>query len=104
MRRIFTNLFRTSKPAPASKGEETASTHCGECNEFKDILYLIMDGEASKDQETFFAKHAEDCAPCLDHYNIEKSVLDTIKEKISKKSCPKELINSIKDQINESPS
>ncbi len=104
MRRIFTNLFKSSKTAEISKGgRASASAHCGECNEFKDILYLIMDGEATKDQETFFTKHVEDCAPCLDHYNIEKSVLNTIKDKISKKTCPGELIEAIKNKINESP-
>ncbi len=45
--------------------------------------------------------NADECLPCLDQYNLEKSILEMIKSKLEKKSCPEELLQEIKLQIAE---
>jgi mycothiol system anti-sigma-R factor len=101
MRRLFTNWFKPSKPITA--GSEHVQANCSACNDFKEVLYLIMDGEATKEQEAFFKQHIDECAPCLDHYNIEQSMVRIIREKLDKKTCPEQIIRAIKAKIDESP-
>lgn len=86
----LTNLFRPS-----------ATKDCGnpDCVKMMESLHLIIDGEVTPEEKEYFRKHLDDCQPCFDHYNVEKSLLESIRTKINKKSCPEQVILNIKDQI-----
>jgi len=70
-----------------------------DCRKLVDILELIIDKEASPEQEQFFKNHIEGCAPCLDHYEIDEAMHSLIKEKLEKKECKTSLLDSIKSEI-----
>lgn len=78
--------------------------HNGDCSKVVKIINTIIDGEATTEEEQFFEEHIEKCTPCLDHYNIEKSILEKVKEKITRKSCPENTIQSIREKIKEESS
>ena len=69
---------------------------CPRCIE---LLELITDGEASPEEEKQFSKHINDCLPCFETYNLEKSIKDMLRNKLEKKQVPEDLILSIKEKI-----
>jgi len=88
---IANNLTRMDK------GKEIS-----ECKECMHALHLLIDGEASNHQKQFLEKHLEECMPCFERYNLDKSVKEILKTKIEKKPVPSALIANIKDKLNES--
>ena len=64
-------------------------------------LYLMVDGEASGEQEEFFNNHIDKCIPCFDSYSLEKSVKTFLQTRIEHKSVPIQLISDIKNKIRE---
>ena len=70
------------------------------CSECLQSLQLLVDGEATIDQEKYFRKHLDECTPCYDFYNLEKCVKEIIQKKIEKKEVPPALLQSIKEKIN----
>lgn len=80
--------------------ENVASISCPNCQKFVDILYLILDNEATEEQKDFFRFHIDKCAKCLEHYQIEKALWDKIKIKLDdKKCCPDCLVDTIREKI-----
>lgn len=72
------------------------------CNDFEKclkILNLMLDNEATVDQEAFFNSHIEKCMVCFAHYNIEKQLRQLIKTKVNHKAIPQELASEIRDRI-----
>lgn len=72
------------------------------CNDFEKclrILNLILDNEATENQEAFFNAHIEGCMVCFAHYNIEKQLRQLIKTKVNHKPIPQELVSEIRDRI-----
>jgi anti-sigma factor (TIGR02949 family) len=91
-----TNWFRN---AFGTKQEETPCKQNGDCLK---NLQLIMDGEASEEEQREFTKHIEECMPCYRHYNLEKTIKQVLKAKCTNVAVPAELIESIKSKIRES--
>jgi len=72
------------------------------CKEFEKclmILNLMLDNEATKEQEAFFHDHIVKCKVCFAHYNIEKQLRLLIKTKVNQKPIPSELVSEIRNQI-----
>lgn len=72
------------------------------CSDFEKcfkILNLMLDNEATEDQEVFFYDHIEKCKSCFAHYNIEKQLRQLIKTKVNHKPIPNELSAEIRDRI-----
>jgi anti-sigma factor (TIGR02949 family) len=65
-------------------------------------LQLVVDGEATKEQEDFFMNHLDECIPCYNFYQVEKSVKEVLQNKICKKEAPSHLIHQIRNQIGQS--
>ena len=72
------------------------------CTECLHSLQLLVDGEASKEQEEYFTSHLDECIPCYNAFNVDKSVKEFIQKKIEKKLVPASLIDKIKSAINQS--
>ncbi len=83
-----------------NESQEPTSMSCPKCDEFVDILYLILDCEATEEQKIFFKEHIEKCEKCLKHYQIEKELWSKIKGKLEdKKCCPGCLVDTIREKI-----
>lgn len=72
---------------------------CNESEECSQLLQLVLDGEASPEQEDRFFKHIDHCTYCLNGYELEKSIRMLIKSKIKKQTVPADLVESIKLKI-----
>jgi len=71
------------------------------CKDCIKNLYQVLDGEATKEQESYFQSHINDCSHCFSLYEIDKSVKEVIKLKVTNKEVPSSLILSIKNKINQ---
>jgi len=90
MKEAITNLFFKLV------GKKQAGYCCKDC---VTNLYAVLDGEATKDQEEYFKTHINECSPCFNRYEIDKSVKEVIKLKVENKQVPANLISSIKDKL-----
>lgn len=65
------------------------------------ILNLILDNEASEEQEVYFKAHIEKCMSCFAHFNAEKQIRLLLKTKVNRQPCPDLLAKEIKQKISE---
>ena len=69
------------------------------CKGCLELLELITDDEASPEEVKHFQKHINECLPCYETYNLEKSIKEMLQTKLEKKQVPDDLIKSIKFKI-----
>lgn len=72
------------------------------CSQYENchvILNLMLDNEATKEQEEFFLSHIEKCIVCFSHYNVEKQIRELIKTKVSRQQVPDVLAEQIRSKI-----
>lgn len=86
----FKKLFTPPSQIDLGKCEDE------ECNR---LLQLILDGEASENDEEVFFQHIKNCSYCYNGYMLEKSIRKLIRTKIKKESVPADLVDSIKLKI-----
>lgn len=70
-----------------------------DCEKCLEILELIMDGEATPQQENDFRKHIDACLPCYETYNLEASIKKLLQTRIERKQVPEDLIEKIRSKI-----
>lgn len=70
-----------------------------DCQRLVNILEAVVDGQASKEDETFFNEHIEDCAPCLEHYELDQSLVELVRQSLERKKCTANLLGCIKEEI-----
>lgn len=79
-------------------GKKAQQHYC--CKDCLCKLNLVLDGEATTEEITYLQEHITKCAPCFNHYNIEKSVKEVIKYKLEQRPVPISLIENIRGNIN----
>ena len=79
-------------------GKKAEHRYC--CKDCLCKLNLVLDGEGTNEDVVYLQSHIEQCAPCYNHYNIEKSVKEVIKHKLEQRPVPSNLIESIRGKIN----
>jgi len=72
---------------------------CSDFDKCLKILNLILDNEASADQEAFFNAHIEKCMVCFAHYNVERQIRQLIRTKVNHQSVPSALAEEIRGKI-----
>ncbi|MBC7921756.1 MAG: hypothetical protein H7Z75_11795 [Ferruginibacter sp.] len=65
------------------------------------VIQLILDGEASNEQLKHFNQNLDQCLPCMQKYNLERAIRETLRCKLEKKCVPHDLIANIKTKIDE---
>lgn len=94
---MFTNWLKNKLwPQPAEK-----STRCSDNRDCLQLLELMLDNEATDEQEKLFHEHIEKCMPCYEYFNLEKAIKEVIQTKIKRKPVPGDLVDSIKSKIKE---
>lgn len=71
------------------------TSDCTDSNVCLEMLYRVIDGQASADEEASFGHKIENCMSCFKRYQYEKSMKDVIISKIDKKSVPSSLAEDI---------
>lgn len=87
---MSTNLFTWLKQ------NLLGQTSCESCLK---LLELVTDGEASPEEEKHFNDHINECLPCFESFNLEKSIKEMLQTRLDKKQVPDDLIKSIKQKI-----
>ena len=77
-------------------------TDCPKQAKCFEVLNLLLDEEASDEQEKYYYDHIDECWNCFKDYELEKAIRELVKNKVEKKSVPSSLIEEIKLQIRES--
>lgn len=80
-------------------GETTDKEGKSGCKEYLEILHLMLDDEASKDQEDYLTAHVEKCMSCFEYYEVEKEIRLLIKTKVKSQPVPKDLASEIRRKI-----
>jgi mycothiol system anti-sigma-R factor len=72
------------------------------CREVLERAYLFLDGEVLSDQErTQIQVHLDECAPCLEHYGLDREIVFVTARLKGKTECPNELRTKIQNLLNE---
>ena len=72
---------------------------CPEREKWMDILSMVLDGEATEEQEKYLKSHVDMCLPCLDDYNLEKMIKELLQSKCSQVEVPEGLAEAIKSKL-----
>ncbi|MBN8577797.1 MAG: mycothiol system anti-sigma-R factor [Cyclobacteriaceae bacterium] len=66
-----------------------------------EMLQLILDGEATAEQQHYFKVHMDKCMPCFKTYSLDATIKELLQDKCCKDVAPAELIEQIKLQISQ---
>jgi anti-sigma factor (TIGR02949 family) len=81
------------------KGDVTAAN--ADCEKVISILEMIIDDEATSEEQSYFYNHLEDCASCFDAHKHQKMLKDFLKLNVKTKDVPVSLISTIKNIVQE---
>ena len=70
-----------------------------ECEKFLKLISLLLDNEASEEEEHYISQHMDDCSPCFQKLKTEKEYRDLLRAKVGKVEVPADLVNAIKTKI-----
>lgn len=72
------------------------------CREVLQRAYLFLDGEVlSAEERTQIQVHLDECAPCLEHYGLEREVVFITHRLKGKTECPQKLKAKIQTLLDE---
>ncbi|MEJ2006110.1 MAG: zf-HC2 domain-containing protein [Cyclobacteriaceae bacterium] len=63
------------------------------------ILSLVLDNEASPEEEAIFKEHLENCMPYFEIYSIDKTIRQLIRKNCSDKKLSEEMKNKIRERV-----
>lgn len=66
-----------------------------------EMLQLILDGEATAEQQEYFRTHMDKCMPCFKSYSLNMSIKELVKTRCCGDSVPQGLVEQIKMQISQ---
>ncbi|MBL7842830.1 MAG: mycothiol system anti-sigma-R factor [Cyclobacteriaceae bacterium] len=66
-----------------------------------EMLQLMLEGDATLEQQQNFKAHLDECMPCYKSYNLEVTLKMLIKSKCNGNGAPPELVEKIKTQISQ---
>jgi mycothiol system anti-sigma-R factor len=66
-----------------------------------EMLQLIIDGEASAEQQEYFRTHMDMCMPCFKSYSLNMSIKELVKTRCCGDQVPQGLVEQIKMQISQ---
>ncbi|MFT2007338.1 zf-HC2 domain-containing protein [Pontibacter sp. 13R65] len=87
----FTEVYQRM----SDEGKET------ECEKVANILDLVIDGEASSDEQHYFNSHIEECVSCFESHQKQKLLKSIISGHLKRVIVPEQLAHSIKVRIQE---
>ena len=83
---------------PLSNPFILADGHKPNCME---MLQLILDGEATAEQQHYFKNHMDICMPCFKSYSLDMSIKELVKTRCCGDQVPLGLVEQIKMQISQ---
>lgn len=78
------------------------STGMADCSEYRELIQLVIDNEATRNQEVFLQRHLKMCLRCMDQYDVNAELKKALKLKLQNKPVPTGLAESIREKITNS--
>ncbi|MHC2992077.1 hypothetical protein OB13_10930 [Pontibacter sp. HJ8] len=72
-----------------------------ECDKIAQLLDLMIDGEASGEEQSYFNTHIEECVPCFESHQKQKLLKGLVCGHLKRVIVPESLALSIKAKIQE---
>ncbi|WP_276497737.1 zf-HC2 domain-containing protein [Pontibacter litorisediminis] len=72
-----------------------------DCEKVSGMLDLMIDGEASAEEQTFFNHHIEECVSCFENHQKQKLLKGLVSGHLKRVIVPQSLVQSIKARIQE---
>jgi hypothetical protein len=73
--------------------------HCENHQRCMEMIQAVLDGSATPEEMEHFKSSIQDCLPCIEGYQLEKELKNTLANKVERKCCPDKTVSLIKDQI-----
>jgi predicted anti-sigma-YlaC factor YlaD len=64
-----------------------------------ELLNLVIDGQATKEQEVVLMEHVQKCKQCKEEFELNTSITSSLKSRLQKINTPKDLSASIQSKI-----
>ena len=77
----------------------TADISSPDCEKIVSLLDMIIDGEATPEEKTYFLTHVETCKSCFDAHNKHQQLKVVLKDNIKRRVVPTNLLSSIQSVI-----
>jgi len=85
----LTNLIKRKKPGLAD---------CPDAAKCLELLYAIVDGQATAAEKLEFEKKMEECISCYNRFQLEMAIKHAVQASSAPLSVPVELVDSIRLQ------
>ncbi|MGL4631985.1 MAG: hypothetical protein ACRCVT_12350 [Leadbetterella sp.] len=73
--------------------------HCENHEECMKMIQAVLDGSATEVEIKHFRENKEKCQPCIEGYELEKSIKESLQSKLEKKCCPQSTLDQLKIKI-----
>ena len=74
---------------------------CSDREKCAEVLHVIIDGEATHEEEVYFNDHISQCNDCSHYYLLEQTIRNALRKKIDRKLAPDDFIHHIRLKIKE---
>ncbi|UBM58509.1 hypothetical protein LAG90_17035 [Marinilongibacter aquaticus] len=82
------------------KGDKGEMKHnCENHDRCMQMIQAVLDGSATQEELEHFKTEIKHCLPCIEGYELEKSIKEAVNSKIDKKCCPDATIKRIKASV-----
>lgn len=69
-----------------------------------EMLQVILDGQASDEQQEYFKNHMDRCMPCFKSYDLDMTIKRLLRSKCCGEEAPTDLVEQIKTKISQNTS
>lgn len=82
-----------------AKKENELKHHCENHEKCMQMIQAVLDGSATEEEMLHFKSNMDQCMPCIENFSLEKSIKESLQQKIEKKCCPEATIARIKTSL-----
>ncbi|MGB3466834.1 MAG: hypothetical protein WBA74_16255 [Cyclobacteriaceae bacterium] len=83
--------------------ENSSESGCSDFTKCYEILKLMIDSQATGEQEKYFKEHIESCIHCFKQYKLERELKTMIRHQADRQTVPSDLIDTIRTAILPTP-
>jgi hypothetical protein len=83
----------------ATKNIEPLKRHCENHEKCMQMIQAVLDGSATEEEVNDFKANINDCMPCIEGYELQKSIKEALQQKIEKKCCPENTLSKIREKL-----
>lgn len=83
----------------APKNIEPLKRHCENHEKCMQMIQAVLDGSATDEEMKAFKANMNECLPCIEGYDLQKSIKEALQQKLEKKCCPESTLSKIREKI-----